>query len=93
MWDVEDGAKYCTTFYRYPEVPSHGFFVQSFDSKFFYVGPIKWEAGLPFRSGTAQYVSSEDSVTDMVDGMYVKGLPMHKTHEITDLIDVELAPF
>lgn len=93
VWDVEDGSKYCTTYYRYPEVPSFGFYVQSFDLNFFYVGPIKWEDGIPSRSGTAYYINTQDKVTEVVDGMYVKGLGMHKVHNIEDLVDIELAPF
>ena len=94
IWGEEDGSKYCTTYYRYPEVPSHGFYVQSFVSNFFYVGPIKWEDGIPSRSGTACYISTQDKVTEVVDGMYVKGLAMIKAHDIMDMLnDPELAPF
>lgn len=84
-------ADSCIVYFRYPEMPSHGFYVQSITETFFYVGPIKWEdESTPVRSGTAEIKFSEDSVTNFLETMRVSGLSMIKVHNIEEL---GVAPF
>lgn len=90
----DEGAPYISMYYQYPETPEYGFFVQSFDKKFFYVGPVRFLDNFTAeRSGTAYYFDDVKKITKHVDSMYVKGQQMSKAHNITDLIDLELAPF
>lgn len=89
-WDVEDGLAHFKIYYRYPESPDYGFYVDCYGPTMFDVGPVKFFDHTAVRSGTSYHYSSAEAVTEHIEKMYLKDQGMEKVY---DLEELAVAPF
>lgn len=80
-------------YYRYPESPEYGFFVEKRDDFVFHVGPVRFEDGIAIKSGEGQACYDHATITEYVEKMYLKNQAMGKVHSLEELLPSELAPF
>ena len=83
-WTRDEDGNHCDSYYRYPESPAYGFFVRT-SAEVYVVGPVRFAAEGPERSGTAEIVRDIDAVNKIIDGMYMHGEGMEKVHDLEEL--------